>query len=121
MTNNDFEINPSAPPEDRTTATVDIIIPAYNTAKYLPFALESVISQTTPQRSLPLSSTASVQSSNTTSRKTAGCQPQETPQSEIQTPSFLHCSMPTMSGYPAASRNPSKPSQTGRKWVCPTA
>jgi len=27
-------------------ATVDVIIPAYNTAKYLPAAIESVIAQT---------------------------------------------------------------------------
>jgi glycosyltransferase involved in cell wall biosynthesis len=46
MTHNDIEIKPSATTEDRGPATVDIIIPAYNAAKYLPFAIESVISQT---------------------------------------------------------------------------
>jgi glycosyltransferase involved in cell wall biosynthesis len=46
MTHNDIEIKPSKATEDCRPPTVDIIIPAFNAAKYLPCAIESVISQT---------------------------------------------------------------------------
>jgi glycosyltransferase involved in cell wall biosynthesis len=43
---NNCESNPWVMWEDGKMATVDVIIPAFNAAKYLPLALESVLSQT---------------------------------------------------------------------------